>query len=1328
MLRRALSSLLQKFKAPTEAEEEMYHFERLPTIEHASELEDLDVMPSSVMPNHEDGSPQTGRYSCSFCGVGDSGFLVPKNGQAAAKTQAAPSEGEGTLRLTVRGEALEHEAVLHADGRLDVQTSEALTPPGGTIKGELEIGGAVGAISARETGRQTAPDGTLATQQFALYHKSTQVTEKVMKDTMPTKGCVKLKLSMMRQRPVFPIHAAPSALDREHNRRSPISYEDAINRLADLVLEHRNPDGRTLIYASGQIDYFTIFAMQEVFRLLGVRNLTGNAEHCLNAGAVHNEILTGQEGPFLTIEQSIHGPGRVYIFNGWNGFVTHPPAFAGIARRDDFDAYLIEVMETESAKIVAKKLGDERQLLIRPRTDTHLALAVAHEVLTNHPGAVEDRFIEHFSDKESFEKYINLATSDRFEPRAVAERIAPEPELVERLHKGIQGLAARLVDPNTVPVNIPSVGLSQTSGVVAHCLWGNLLAMVGKYGLKPDGTLAGGTLRIPGQINAESEVQGLSRKYFMGRVPFTDRAEAARRMGLPEDAYDLAFEDEPRAALDYSEVTPGVRELFICFGTQFEANMMERERWVRKLQDPDVRLVVVDPIPDPFTLEHADLIIPSPPHPAVTKVYQNGEWKLSVSVAQKKAPAETRSDATIIYDMMAEIALRVEEDYEVAEENPDLVDHVESGYLHERFVDPEEHESGGLLRLDGEVSRPQLWGRILDYMSGGNGPLYCRPEHADGTPIQWEELLEAGSIIYGGVGTSRYVLDYNQPERSPFGDIYRNPGKFTFFFPTEHDLSFPDGIIMNSGRSQLSDDRELIRFATSTFNSGKATPAVGMPDENPLHVSKMLAVKHGFRTGDTARVTNRLTGASMTLPVVVTDRVKGESTYVSFHKSKAQIEKGSYINAVTEHVGRCPYSGQTTVKATQILLERVGMPEAKAPMPETTRVIRQASERLPRPAMPVDTTLLDPKADIPVWQGQASRLFVTDIFQETHDVYTYRFQGNPLVRFVYWPGQFATLVLNINGKKVLRSYTISSTPTRPYVLELTVKRVPGGLVSNWLADNLRVGDEIQIAGPKGKFCLVPGQIPQKVLFLGAGSGLTPLMSMARWLCDVSANVDVKFFNAIRSPNDFIFEKELEHMTSQYRMFTPIFCAASRESDPGWTGLEGRITKEIIQDIAPDLHERHIYMCGPQGFMEAVKGMLKELDFDLANLHLESFGGVRTARDNKATPPPPMIHRVRPLAPSAPAVAAPEETHAITFAQSDIEIEGDAELPLLDLAEENDIDLDYGCRSGSCGDCRARLLKGTVDQMTDEGLTEDEIEAGYILTCVATATSDCTLDA
>ena len=134
------------------------------------------------------------------------------------------------------------------------------------------------------------------------------------------------------------------------------------------MLDHLPPHGRTLLYACGQVDYFTVFAIQEVLRLLGIRNLTGNAEHCLNAGAVHNERLTGQEGPFVTIEQALRGDeDRFYLLNGWNGYVTHPPAFHELLQRGDLDAYLVEVQVTESAKALADRLGPDHVLLVRPR-------------------------------------------------------------------------------------------------------------------------------------------------------------------------------------------------------------------------------------------------------------------------------------------------------------------------------------------------------------------------------------------------------------------------------------------------------------------------------------------------------------------------------------------------------------------------------------------------------------------------------------------------------------------------------------------------------------------------------------------------------------------------------------------------------------------------------------------------------------------------------------------------------------------------------------------------------------------------------------------------
>jgi anaerobic selenocysteine-containing dehydrogenase len=890
----------------------------LPTIDHVGFLEDLYEIPSYLIkPDYSRNQNGQGRYSCSFCGVGDSATILIQS----QSTVDSPPVGYGSLTINVDGKTEKCPVRINQEGQLELEAKLPLATNGVAITGELEIENYKRIITAKEVKSLDRPDNHL--QIFQIYSSNVSSTKTSFSLQTPTAGCVKMKSSMGQQKPVFPIHTAPSALNPETGQRQTVSYRDAISRFADLLLAHRPPEGRTLLYACGQTDYFTAFAMQEVFRLLGVRSLTGNAEHCLNAGAVHNEILTGQEGPYLTMEQCFNGPGRFFLLNGWNGSIGHPPAFNQVVNQKNLDAYLVETVVTESAQILAQKLGPDRILLIRSASDTHLALSVAHEILSRYPQAVEQRFIEGYSDIESYDKFVALAKTEDFSPERVAYRIAPEPSYEERLLKGIRDIASKLARPDVVPINIPSVGLSQTKGVVPHCIWGNIFAILGKFGLKADGTPAGGTLRIPGQVNAETEAQGMSRNIFMGRIRMTEEGavDAARRMGLPDDAYEKALHDKPRAALDYGEPTQE-RELFICFGTQFEGNMMGRKRWIKKLESPNTTLVVIDPIPDPFTLRRAALIIPSPPHVAAAKLYQNGEWRITLSVPRKRAPEETRTDPTIIYDLMAEISHRFRNDSDLCRVHPDLTRHSESGYLRRRF---ESIESGGELeRIDGEVSRPRLWERVQAYMSGGIGPLYCRPEREDGSPIRWEELLQSESLVYGGVGKSRYRLDYDDPNHIPFRDIYRRPGKFKFFVPTEKDLELPKGIILNSGRSTLTDDRARIRFANATFNSGKATPAVDMPDENPLFISQMLADQLGFSTGDRARVTNTETGDSIHLPVVVTNRVKGEAGYVNFHKSRAELEEGRYLNDVTSHTGRCPYCSQTNFKATTVQLERVG--------------------------------------------------------------------------------------------------------------------------------------------------------------------------------------------------------------------------------------------------------------------------------------------------------------------------------------------------------------------------------------------------------------------
>ncbi|MDA0262219.1 MAG: hypothetical protein O3A21_08510, partial [Proteobacteria bacterium] len=379
--------------------------ESLPIIEHAGFLEDRSGIPAHVSVRAAADAPAP--YSCSFCGVGDSGFMQASEPTTQSLHEGLPA-GAGVLRVAENGKTNEFPVTVDDTGHIEITTDREISSAGAVIKGELEVGSFKDSIAARVTESKKA-NGSLSSQVLAPYSGSASVSDRSIKETVPTSGCVKLKLSMAAQPPAFPIHVAPSLLDPATGERKTISYEEAIDRFADMLLKHRRDLGNTLFYACGQIDYFSIFAVQEVFRMLGTRNLTGNAEHCLNAGAVHNEILTGQEGPFLTIDQSVTGDNRTFLFNGWNGSVPHPPVFRAIARREDFDAFLIEVQVTETAVEVAKKLGPDRVILIKPRSDPHLALAVANEILTAHSDAVEERFIEKFGDADSYERFTKLA-------------------------------------------------------------------------------------------------------------------------------------------------------------------------------------------------------------------------------------------------------------------------------------------------------------------------------------------------------------------------------------------------------------------------------------------------------------------------------------------------------------------------------------------------------------------------------------------------------------------------------------------------------------------------------------------------------------------------------------------------------------------------------------------------------------------------------------------------------------------------------------------------------------------------------------------------------
>lgn len=369
------------------------------------------------------------------------------------------------------------------------------------------------------------------------------------------------------------------------------------------------------------------------------------------------------------------------------------------------------------------------------------------------------------------------------------------------------------------------------------------------------------------------------------------------------------------------------------------------------------------------------------------------------------------------------------------------------------------------------------------------------------------------------------------------------------------------------------------------------------------------------------------------------------------------------------------------------------------------------------------------------------------VTNESADVKTFTFVADPPVLFQYQPGQFVTLDLEINGESVLRSYSISSTPSRPHTLEITVKRVAApsdapnispGLVSNWLHDNIQVGSQLKLSGPLGKFTCLPNPA-EKLLLISAGSGITPMMSMSRWIADTGTNSDIIFFHCARTPRDIIFRQELELMASRLPNFRPAISVTRSEVGQPWFGFTGRPTEAMLQTIAPDFQDRMVYVCGPNGFMQSVKALLEALGFPMQNYHEESFG---PPKKSKRSAPAPSAST--PLPAPTPPVPASTSLHAppspssrssasaipmVHFAQSNKEVPFEDAESILELAEQHGIKIRSNCKQGVCGACKKRKLEGEIRYDSDpDALEPSEQEAGYILPCVAAAVGRVVIEA
>ncbi len=330
-------------------------------------------------------------------------------------------------------------------------------------------------------------------------------------------------------------------------------------------------------------------------------------------------------------------------------------------------------------------------------------------------------------------------------------------------------------------------------------------------------------------------------------------------------------------------------------------------------------------------------------------------------------------------------------------------------------------------------------------------------------------------------------------------------------------------------------------------------------------------------------------------------------------------------------------------------------------------------------------------------------LRLASITAQTSDSKTLRFIVPNDRKLSARPGQFLIFSFLFDGRKVNRSYSICSSPVRSGYIEITPKRVTQGCASVFLNDRASLGLTVEANGPFGHFCFDESK-HRAVVLLAAGSGITPMMAMLRYMDDLCLETNVTLLYCVRTSSDIIFESELEQLRSQLKNFH--YHVLLSKPDTNWPGPRGHVSREFIVGTVKDLTSPDFFLCGPPPFMDSSRAILIDLGVKAERIMRESFG-------SSAPQPVSMEAGTDGLV----EFARSGQIYAIRRGQT-----------LLEAAEEHGVGIPSACRQGQCGTCKTKLLAGNVRMDAEEGLDPDSRAQGFVLTCVGHADGAIRLDA
>jgi ring-1,2-phenylacetyl-CoA epoxidase subunit PaaE len=342
------------------------------------------------------------------------------------------------------------------------------------------------------------------------------------------------------------------------------------------------------------------------------------------------------------------------------------------------------------------------------------------------------------------------------------------------------------------------------------------------------------------------------------------------------------------------------------------------------------------------------------------------------------------------------------------------------------------------------------------------------------------------------------------------------------------------------------------------------------------------------------------------------------------------------------------------------------------------------------------------------------RLAVNDLRRETADAVSLSFAIPQELAgdYSFSPGQYLTLRTMLDGEEVRRSYSICSGPDDGE-LRIAVKKVDGGAFSNWAAEELKAGDELDVMTPTGRFGVAPAPDEARTYVgFAAGSGITPILSIVKGVLAREPKSRFFLFYGNRTTSAMLFREALEELKDRFIDCLSVFHVISGEEQdiPILHGrLDGEKVRVLLRSLVPAESVDHVFICGPTGMSEEIEATCRDIGIAENRLHVERFVSEFGGKPRPKTVVPP----------SAPPKAF--ASLVIDGKRREVPVaDGEA---ILDAALRAGVDLPFACKGGMCSTCRARLVEGRAEMEVNYSLEPWELKAGFVLTCQAKPTTD-----